>query len=1040
MMAGNSDASGQRAVTVPARILRAVTSAAGLLAIGIVVVLVCLAGTYLLVTSQREERLDMAVRNMRRGSTMLADATDARIRLVDQWLQRLLEKPDSATDAAAPLLRDRLVAEWGVSDAAGRPLAGTARPALLADRPWPVGTDGRSGARVLADADMLFVARVGDNGGAAWASVPLDDLAALFDARNMPEGVFMGLRTAERRDLLQSPARPIPASAMFSARTLLDGQLEAFMALDIEATLAHWRMRALGLGAVAGSFAVALVVLMSLGTRQVRRQEALARSLGEATRRLESAQTLAGIGTVTLDVASYRTVWSDNVCAWRGFRPGTEFTLAETFALIHPDDRGYYLAKRAASVAGRRPWSVVVRVRHAAGYYLFEEYMVLPTFDPEGQLVSTLALVRDITATRETEAGLRAAMDKLETVIAAGPGVLWHVLILPGDHVRMLYVSPNVETLTGVSWEETMGDSPEQQARERRLLVRRRAGLAASPTPGQGSIEVEDDHPTRGRLRIRSYTRLLPRADGLEEMVGYAVDITAQHTAETALAAAQARLSALVEDAPTVLFQSEVLPDMSGRRLYVSPNVERLTGHSVAWTIEGHNWASAKDPPVREAWQEVVAAAVATGQASVEYRLRHLDGHWIWLRSIIRPKPREGGGWLITGTLMDITRERELAAALDNARAELQAMVDAGPGALYRAEVGADLSWRSLFVATAIERITGYSPAEVQAALWGGPGVPPSGLEPGGQALLRDAARRALGRESLSFDLRLAMPGGGWVWLRNTVRPDPAAHDAAGDAAVSVVGYLTDVSFEKEQATRLAHAARVATLGEMTGGVAHDFNNMLAAITNCHALVLRRSDDPLVREAMAIAASAAARGADLVRQMLAFTRHRDSDAQAVDIAAVLSDLHGLLRHACGEAVALAIEVPAGLWPVAAERGALEMVIVNLATNARDAMPGGGRFCLSARNHDPGEPLPSGLPLGEYVVLAARDTGHGMAPEILARSTERFFTTKLAGEGTGLGLAMAEGFVRHWGGAMQIASAEGEGTEVRLLLPSARALV
>jgi signal transduction histidine kinase len=402
----------------------------------------------------------------------------------------------------------------------------------------------------------------------------------------------------------------------------------------------------------------------------------------------------------------------------------------------------------------------------------------------------------------------------------------------------------------------------------------------------------------------------------------------------------------------------------------------------------------------------------------MEYRLRHQSGHWIWLRAILRPSPREGGGQTITGTLIEITRERELAAALDHARADLQVMVDAGPGALYRAEIGPDLSWRQLFVTSAIERITGYSPAAAKMALWGG-----AGLEPGGLEVLRDAARRALRHEPVAVELRLTTPSGGWVWLRNTVRSDPAGE--ATDEAVSVVGYLTDISFEKEQATRLAHAARVATLGELTSGVAHDFNNMLAAIANCHAVVMRQSHDALVREAIGIARAAADRGANLVRQMLAFTRHRDADAQAVDIAAVLSELYGLLRQACGDAVGLSVDAPAGLWPVAAERGALEMVIINLATNARDAMPDGGHFRLSAHNHNPAEPLPTGLAPGDYVVLAARDTGHGMGAEILARSTERFFTTKPAGQGTGLGLAMAEGFVRHWGGAMTIDSTEGE---------------
>src|SRR3954453_21431287 len=170
-------------------------------------------------------------------------------------------------------------------------------------------------------------------------------------------------------------------------------------------------------------------------------------------------------------------------------------------------------------------------------------------------------------------------------------------------------------------------------------------------------------------------------------------------------------------------------------------------------------------------------------------------------------------------------------------------------------------------------------------------------------------------------------------------------------------------------------------------------------------------------------------GAPITSRLLAFSRRGDLSAESVDAGKLLHDMAEILTHTLGGSVACAVDVPPGLPPLFADRGQLETVLVNLATNARDAMPSGGTLRLSAdvEMASTGLPHPAGLTPGLYVRIVVSDTGSGMDREVLARVTEPFFTTKEPGKGTGLGLAMAKGFVEQSGGSLSIDSVVGSGT-------------
>lgn len=247
---------------------------------------------------------------------------------------------------------------------------------------------------------------------------------------------------------------------------------------------------------------------------------------------------------------------------------------------------------------------------------------------------------------------------------------------------------------------------------------------------------------------------------------------------------------------------------------------------------------------------------------------------------------------------------------------------------------------------------------------------------------------------------------------------------------------LTAEIAERERAeARLVQAQKMEAVGQLTGGIAHDFNNLLTAVIGSLDLLIRRLDDERAKKLASNALQAAERGAVLTAQMLAFSRRQRLSPAPVDSNAIISNLSDLLARSLGPRIQLETRLEKNLWPALADRTQLEMMILNLAINARDAMPSGGKLKISTSNlaQVPSE-MESELHPGEYVCISVADNGTGMSPAVLSRAFEPFFTTKEPGKGTGLGLSQLYGFARQSGGTVRIESREGEGTTVSILLP------
>ena len=242
-----------------------------------------------------------------------------------------------------------------------------------------------------------------------------------------------------------------------------------------------------------------------------------------------------------------------------------------------------------------------------------------------------------------------------------------------------------------------------------------------------------------------------------------------------------------------------------------------------------------------------------------------------------------------------------------------------------------------------------------------------------------------------------------------------------------------EISHREAIEETLRQSQKMEAIGRLTGGVAHDFNNLLMVASSGLEL-MERTDDPVRRKQLKDGIRQAVdRGAGLTRQLLAFSRRSPLNPQVVALAERLEGLRVLLDRSLREDITVEIHVDPAVWPVELDPGQFEVAILNLAVNARDAMPEGGRLILSARNL-PG--YDDGVFSGDYVRLEVRDTGTGMTPETVSRVFEPFFTTKGVGQGTGLGLSQVYGFSRASGGDVRIESRPGEGTTVILLLPRA----
>ena len=470
----------------------------------------------------------------------------------------------------------------------------------------------------------------------------------------------------------------------------------------------------------------------------------------------------------------------------------------------------------------------------------------------------------------------------------------------------------------------------------------------------------------------------------------------------------------MIADALGLLLWSR--PDRASTSTYHGRMAEKLTGYATKeLTSAPGQWREkVVHPDDRPRVARELAEADLSDPLHQTYRIIRADGEVRWIEQLVRAAPWGG----VIGVTYDVTEKKETQERLAQSEAELaEAMRIAGLG-----------RWRLELDANEIQ----YSPDVLeQMGLSAGPERAPMHMDHAFEMIDPDdrtAVVSALARvrytgETVEFEYRLRRPDGAvrYRWAR------AAPELSSADRIRAIVGVCQDITERREAAMQLANATRLAALGQLTGGIAHDVNNMLTVVSlNLDLLADEVVPGTPAAEALEAARRAASGGSELTTQLLAFARRQPLRPAAVDVTVLFDELRPMLTRTLGRGVTAELRAAPGTPRVLADAAQLRSALLNLAINARDAMPEGGAITVTAELDEE----------EEFVGFAVADEGGGMPPEVIARAFEPFFTTKPAGKGTGLGLAQVYGFVTQSQGRISIDSAPGEGTVVRFSLPVA----
>jgi len=541
------------------------------------------------------------------------------------------------------------------------------------------------------------------------------------------------------------------------------------------------------------------------------------------------------------------------------------------------------------------------------------------------------------------------------------------------------------------------------------------------------SVEYRIIRPNDGEVRwIATEARIERDPEGNPlRLIGAHMDITERVFAREMLEESERRFRQISDSAPVPIWVS----NLDGTRAFANLAYREFLGvdYDAALSFDWRKILHPDDLP--RILQEQVAGEKSLKTFSLEARYRRADGEWRWIRSESQPRLDPAGVHIgFIGVAHDITAARHAESELRRLNDMLATQVEVRTKERDRIwSVSQDL----LLVTDQFGNWVSTNPAWTETLGWS-QGDLESGPSEQPQEVRRELTRLLLASKTGRFDVRMRHSDGSERWISWTATTD--------EDAIYAVGRDITGERQSQDALRVAEEAlkqsqKLEAMGQLTGGVAHDFNNLLTPILGSLDMLQRRGvGTEREQRLIAGALQSADRAKTLVQRLLAFARRQPLQPVAVDVVGLVAGMAQLIESTTGPQIQVVVNASDHVPSANADPNQLEMAILNLSVNARDAMVDGGTLRISVS----AEPLAtghrSGLPDGRYVRVSVADTGTGMPDEVAARAIEPFFSTKGIGKGTGLGLSMVHGLALQLGGALTISSKVGLGTNVELWLP------
>lgn len=729
-----------------------------------------------------------------------------------------------------------------------------------------------------------------------------------------------------------------------------------------------------------------------------------------------------------VDLAGNLTFFNDSLCRMLGYSREELMGMNNRQYTDQENSKKLYLAFNKVYKTGNPTEAFDWEVIRKNGEKRFGEVSISLMKDAEGRPRGFRGIARDITERKRTEQALRESEAKYRLLAENATDVIWTVDM----NLNVTYVSPSVYRARGYTVEEIMAMKLTDQ------LTKNSIALATRVLSEELAVEAQKD---RDLKRSRKLELEFIRKDGspywsevnltfIRDPKGKAVgilgvsrDITESKRAVEGLQESEKKFRVLTETAASGIFIHQ-----GGKFLYVNPASAAMTGYNREELLEMNFWDI-----IHMDYQNLVKERAEAQQRGEQVPSRYetkiltknVEERWIDLTvGMINFE----GNPAILGTYFDITEQKRAEEALLESMAKYRQLVEHAPIGIYEIDLN---KLKFLSVNDVMCEIMGYSKEEFFSL------SPYTLLMEESKITLAERMKKLLAGEKVpdSVELKLRAKNGREFWA--LINSKLFYQDGKPYKAQVVA---QDISERKRLEEQLTQSQKMEAVGQLAGGVAHDFNNLLTVIKGYSQLSLLdlKENDPQWANLQEIE-KATQRASDLTRQLLAFSRRQILDLKVLDLNTLLKDLNKMLRRIIGEDIELVTLLAGDLGRVKVDPGQIEQVVLNLAVNARDAMPSGGKLTIETANVVLDEGFAEshmGVTPGCYVKLSVSDTGIGMSPQVKEKIFEPFFTTKEKGKGTGLGLSTVYGIVKQSSGNIWVYSEPGHGTTIKIYLPIA----